>query len=324
MSGDLPGHAFHGNQYVAGISGEKVTALATKLGYRPNPETGVDDWINPQSGEILTTEQIIKASGVHIVSLPTGQALIDALGEKLVDAEEKMKSELNFVLSQDVDSALRQHQEMASRDVPGFKEAIGRVRAAYDEHQRALIENDTTYYDEQRVFFADAWKAGSATSEANAMKVAANNEFGLIGEVYDPEDAGSGGPYMQARARAVVRRMYTETQAEFARPIEERTPVAGWNGREFVLYRGVQKKYALHGALESWTAEKEIALKFAGYSKVAASGQSRPKRHNILEQRVPRSRILTHFRSKTWRSKGTDALNTREQEFIVLSGSPTR
>lgn len=198
---------------------------------------------------------------------------------------------------------LRQSYKRAGRTLPAnfLKEHV--------ERERYLVNRHESYYKSTREKHADDWKHSSSSPGATALKQAVQTEFKTGTSVYNPGKHKPDGMEI-GTSRALVRKMYDDTQRELFDVIgnhEEGAIVrpwlkeADWDGKTLRLYRGVDKRYALGGNLESWTTSPSVARRFGRY---------------VMEGRFTPDQILTHYKSKTWRSYG-DASKV-ENEFIVI------
>lgn len=164
-----------------------------------------------------------------------------------------------------------------------------------EEIQRPLKvakpEKDTT---ETIAHVIDQWVHGSKRKTSVMAKQAVINEFGLPGVAYsrvqwkiDPDAVTALQPAM--------RQLYDDTQSA----LKERYP----NGT-IKVYRGIKEGYALVGAMESWTTDYAMAVKFDG-----------GKNGDILEMDVPIEHVLAFSGGPHWKNGKFG----EQSEFVLLS-----
>jgi hypothetical protein len=190
-----------------------------------------------------------------------------------------------------------------TRDKPERKPHLrqartGRKLTLNEEQQRAqqnsawLRKTDdpsAASYKERRDHYMWSWVHGSKTKAAVTMKKAAIEEFGLKGIPYSRRDYKVS-PKWQKTAKEDMRRMYDDTQREFARR----------DVKTVTLYRGVKSDVETRGALESWTTDPKIADKFDG--------------HGVIKMEVPVEQVLTSHQSPGW----VDGVWGNQKEYVVM------
>jgi hypothetical protein len=180
--------------------------------------------------------------------------------------------------------------------------------------ERFTVEHDDNYYERARTDLADGWKQSSTSHGSQQLKEAVAEEFGGDKKaIYNPSGFKSDDQLQMNTDRAVLARMYRETQEDL-KDIRVQNAYPGVFHTTFAadgsatLYRGVSGGAVLSGSIASWTSDVQVARDFAGGGK-----------NVVMTATVSPSRILTYYGSRTWRSKGYGA-GQAEAEYIVMEG----
>lgn len=157
--------------------------------------------------------------------------------------------------------------------------------------------------------FQSNWKGSSKTINALGFAIAAQQVFGGQTRVYVSQEMSLSGITKESLERAAtpeaiagvqksVASLHGQTQQTLAGDVAKDPHAEVSNGR-VRLYRGIEKKYAVPGSVESWTSNPETASLF-GYGKV-------------IQVDAPLSAVLVAHVSPQW---GEDDL--QESEYILV------
>ncbi len=207
-------------------------------------------------------------------------------------------------------------EQRYGKDTPEYHAAYKEIIDTYAAHQTELMNSDDTFYDSSRTAFLNDWKESSTTWASTQAKFAIADKFNQDVVVYDPSNHGRNDLAI-AHERALVDRMYRETQEELKTVLKkgEPDPSKGWDGEKLSLSRGVQGKITAAGAIESWTSSETIASKFG----TRKDGLFAPEQ------------VLTSHLSTNWRKMksemkigpGKGIGQYKEKEFIIIRNPKT-
>jgi hypothetical protein len=139
-----------------------------------------------------------------------------------------------------------------------------------------------------------SWVHGSKRKQSVTMKRAAIAEFGLSGTAYSRVQWNIEQQDVDAM-RPALRRLYSDSQ----KALKDMHP-----GGTVRLYRGIKEGYAVLGALESWTTDRETAVRFDG-----------GRNGDVLVLDVPIEHVLTFSGGPYW----ANGKFGEQFEYVLLS-----
>lgn len=151
---------------------------------------------------------------------------------------------------------------------------------------------ETATFEERRNWMLWEWTSGAKRRTSLMLKQAAKAALGLSGSIYAAGKRINLPEPDVDRAKLDVQRMYNSAQEALrARGVAT-----------LRLYRGIKSGYAARGAIESWTADVEVAREFAGPNGL------------VQVEDVPAERILAGHDLPGW----SDGPYGPQSEYLAL------